>query len=87
LNLITFFTVGPKECHAWTCSRDDDAVAGAGKTHSDFARGFIRAEVISYDDFVKCGGEAGARDKGVLRVEGKNYIMRDGDIVHFRFNV
>ena len=87
LNLITFFTVGPKEAHAWTCAANDDAVAAAGKIHSDFARGFIRAEVIAYDDFVKCGGESGARDKGLLRVEGKNYIMHDGDIVHFRFNV
>ena len=87
LNLITFFTVGPKEAHAWTCLANDNAVDAAGKIHSDFAKGFIRAEVIGYDDFVSCKGEQGAKEKGLLRVEGKTYIMHDGDIVHFRFNV
>lgn len=87
LNLITFFTVGPKETHAWTCRASDNAVDAAGKIHTDFARGFIRAEVIGYDDFVSCGGEVGAREKGLQRTEGKTYIMHDGDIVHFRFNV
>ena len=87
LNLITFFTVGPKECHAWTCLSTDVAPTAAGKIHTDFEKGFIRAEVISYDDYIACGGEAGARDKGLLRVEGKTYVMRDGDVVHFRFNV
>ena len=87
LELITFFTVGPKEVHAWTCSKNATAPEAAGKIHTDFAKGFIRAEVIAYDDYVQCGGEAGAKEKGVLRVEGKTYIVRDGDIVHFRFNV
>ncbi len=87
LDLITFFTVGPKETHAWTCSKNATAPEAAGKIHTDFAKGFIRAEVIGYDDYVQCGGEAGAKEKGVLRVEGKTYIMRDGDVVHFRFNV
>ncbi len=87
LNLITFFTVGPKEAHAWTCRVGDNAVDAAGKIHSDFAKGFIRAEVISYGDFVEHRGEQGAKEKGLLRVEGKQYIMQDGDIVHFRFNV
>ena len=87
LNLITFFTVGPKETHAWTCLQGDNAVAAAGKIHSDFAKGFIRAEVISFNDYVQHGGELGAKEKGLLRVEGKQYLMHDGDIVHFRFNV
>ncbi len=87
LNLITFFTVGPKEAHAWTCELGDDAVDAAGKIHTDFAKGFIRAEVIGYDDYVQFGGELGAKEKGLLRVEGKQYLMRDGDIVHFRFNI
>ena len=87
LNLLTFFTVGPKEAHAWTCHSGANAVDGAGTIHTDFAKGFIRAEVISYEDFVKCGGENGAKEKGLLRVEGKQYLMQDGDIVHFRFNL
>jgi len=87
LNLITFFTVGPKEAHAWNCLASATAPEAAGKIHTDFEKGFIRAEVISYDDYVRCAGEVGAREKGVLRVEGKTYIMRDGDVVHFRFNV
>lgn len=87
LNLITFFTVGPKEAHAWTCLQGDNAVDAAGKIHTDFAKGFIRAEVIGYDDYVVNRGEQGAKEKGVLRVEGKQYIMTDGDVVHFRFNV
>ena len=87
LNLITFFTVGPKETHAWTCVNGDTAPVGAGKIHTDFEKGFIRAEVISYEDYVAYGGEQGAKEKGVLRVEGKQYVMRDGDVVHFRFNV
>jgi GTP-binding protein YchF len=87
LKLITFFTVGPKEAHAWTCHESSTAVDAAGVIHTDFAKGFIRAEVISYNDYVTCGGESGARDKGLLRIEGKSYVMHDGDIVHFRFNV
>jgi hypothetical protein len=87
LDLITFFTCGPKETRAWTCSRGSSTVVGAGKIHSDIARGFIRAEVISYDDYIKSGGEQGAKEKGLLRLEGKAYEMQDGDVVHFRFNV
>ncbi|MCO6431669.1 MAG: redox-regulated ATPase YchF [Deltaproteobacteria bacterium] len=87
LNLITFFTVGPKETHAWTAPFGTRAPQCAGKIHSDFERGFIRAEVISYTDFVSTGSEAKAREAGKLRVEGKEYVMQDGDIVHFRFNV
>ncbi len=87
LDLITFFTVGPKETHAWTCERDTAAPQAAGKIHTDFEKGFIRAEVISYNDFTTCKGELGAREQGKMRVEGKSYIVQDGDIVHFRFNV
>jgi hypothetical protein len=87
LNLITFFTVGPKECHAWTAPAGSTAPQCAGKIHSDFERGFIRAEVISYEDYVENGGEVKAKEAGKMRTEGKEYLMRDGDIVHFRFNV
>ncbi len=87
LNLFTFFTVGPKETHAWTAPLGTKAPQGAGRIHSDFERGFIRAEVISYEDYVAAGSEVKAKENGKLRVEGKDYIMRDGDIVHFRFNV
>jgi GTP-binding protein YchF len=87
LNLITFFTVGPKEAHAWTVVKGTSAPQSAGKIHSDFERGFIRAEVIGYDDYVLAGSEVKAKEAGKLRVEGKEYITRDGDIMHFRFNV
>ncbi|MCC6221585.1 MAG: redox-regulated ATPase YchF [Deltaproteobacteria bacterium] len=87
LNLITFFTVGPKETHAWTCAKGTTAPQAAGKIHTDFEKGFIRAEVIGFDDYVRYGGEVGAKEKGAMRVEGKSYLMQDGDIVHFRFNV
>jgi GTP-binding protein YchF len=87
LDLITFFTVGPKETHAWTAKKGSTAPQCAGKIHSDFERGFIRAEVISYDDYIYYGGELKAKEAGRLRVEGKDYIVADGDIVHFRFNV
>ena len=87
LNLITFFTVGPKETHGWNCLSTATAPEAAGKIHTDFAKGFIRAEVISYADYVSCNGELGAKEKGLLRVEGKTYQMQDGDVVHFRFNV
>ena len=87
LGLETFFTAGPKEVRAWTIPRLATAPQAAGKIHTDFERGFIRAEVIGFDDFIAYGGESGARDVGKLRVEGKDYIVQDGDVVHFRFNV
>lgn len=87
LDFITFFTVGPKEDRAWTIRRGTRAQEAAGKIHSDIARGFIRAEVIDYEDFLICGSDAAARERGKLRLEGKEYVMRDGDIVHFRFSV
>ena len=87
LGLITFFTVGEKETKAWTITKGSTAPQAAGKIHSDFERGFIRAEVIAYDDYVACGGESGARDKGLMRSEGKDYVVRDGDCILFRFNV
>jgi ribosome-binding ATPase len=87
LELITFFTVGPKECHAWTAKQGSSAPQCAGKIHSDFERGFIRAEVIAYEDYVAAGGEVKAKEAGKMRTEGKEYITKDGDIVHFRFNV
>jgi ribosome-binding ATPase len=87
LDLITFFTVGPKETHAWTAASGSYAPQCAGKIHSDFERGFIRAEVIGYEDYVNFQGEVKARENGKLRVEGKDYQVKDGDIVHFRFNV
>jgi len=87
LGLMTFFTISPKEDHAWTIRRGSTALEAAGTVHSDMARGFIRAEVIHYDDFVACGSEAAAREQGKLRVEGKEYLVQDGDIMRFRFNV
>jgi ribosome-binding ATPase len=87
LDLITFLTVGPKEAHAWTVERGTKAPQAAGRIHSDFEKGFIRAETISYEDFVACGGEQGAKDAGRMRLEGAEYVVRDGDIMHFRFNV
>jgi len=87
LQLITFFTVGPKEARAWTVHRGAKAPEAAGEIHSDMQRGFIRAETIAYDDYVGLGGEAPARDAGKLRQEGKDYVVRDGDVMHFRFNV
>lgn len=87
LDLITFFTVGPKETHAWTAKRGSTAPLCAGKIHTDFEKGFIRAEVISYEDYIHHGGELKAKEAGKLRVEGKEYQVQDGDIVHFRFNV
>jgi ribosome-binding ATPase len=85
LHLVTYFTVGPKEARAWTITRSTKAPQAAGVIHSDFERGFIRAETIAYDDYVKLGGEAGAREAGRLRLEGKEYIVADGDVMHFRF--
>ncbi len=87
LGLQNFFTVGEKENRAWTVRRGAPAQEAAGKIHSDIARGFIRAEVIGYDDFIACGSEAVARERGKLRLEGKEYLVRDGDIMHFRFSV
>ena len=87
LGLITYFTAGPKEVRAWTVQRNATAPQAAGVIHSDFERGFIRAEVIGYEDYVALGGEAGARDAGKLRLEGKEYRVHDGDVMHFRFNV
>ncbi|MDD3288634.1 MAG: redox-regulated ATPase YchF [Alphaproteobacteria bacterium] len=87
LNLITFFTVGPKEARAWTVRRGAMAPEAAGVIHTDFERGFIKAETIDYESYVSLGGEAGAREGGKLRQEGKEYLVRDGDIFHFKFNV
>lgn len=87
LDLITYFTAGPKESRAWTIQRDFKAPQAAGVIHTDFEKGFIRAEVISYKDYVECSGEEGARNAGKLRLEGKDYVMKDGDVCHFRFNV
>jgi len=87
LSLLTFFTIGPKEAHAWTAVAGSRAPECAGKIHSDFEKGFIRAEVIGYEDFIKTGSEVKAREAGKMRVEGKDYVVRDGDILHFRFNV
>jgi len=87
LHLITFFTAGPKESRAWTVEKGAKAPEAAGAIHSDFERGFIRAETISYDDYLASGGEAGARDAGKLRSEGKDYLVQDGDVMLFRFNV
>ncbi|OZA21414.1 MAG: redox-regulated ATPase YchF [Novosphingobium sp. 17-62-19] len=87
LHLITFFTVGPKEARAWTVHQGAKAPEAAGEIHSDMQRGFIRAETIAYDDFVSLGGETAARDAGKLRQEGKEYVVKDGDVLHFKFNV
>jgi len=87
LGLVTFFTIGPKEARAWTATSGSKAPQAAGKIHSDFEKGFIRAEVISYSDYIDAGSEVKVRERGKLRVEGKEYIVQDGDVVHFRFNV
>lgn len=87
LGLITFLTAGPKEVRAWTIKQGTKAPQAAGKIHSDFERGFIRAEVVAYDDLIACGSQQAVREKGLLRSEGKDYVMKDGDVVVFRFNV
>ena len=87
LDLLTFFTVGPKEARAWTVAVGATAPEAAGVIHTDFQRGFIRAETVSFDDYVTCGGESGARDAGKMRIEGADYKVKDGDVFHFRFNV
>ncbi|NVK47457.1 MAG: redox-regulated ATPase YchF [Rhodobacteraceae bacterium] len=86
LHLETYFTVGPKEARAWTITKGTAAPAAAGVIHGDFERGFIRAETIAYDDFIACKGEAGAKEAGKMRAEGKSYIVQDGDVMHFLFN-
>ena len=87
LNLETFFTSGPKESRAWTIRKNSLAPQAAGVIHTDFERGFIKAEVISYEDFIACEGESGAKRDGKLRLEGKDYFVMDGDVIHFKFNV
>ncbi len=85
LGLVTYFTVGPKEARAWTITMGTKAPQAAGVIHTDFEKGFIRAETIAYDDYVRLGGEAGAREAGKMRLEGKEYVVADGDVMHFRF--
>jgi hypothetical protein len=87
LNLYTYFTAGEPEVRAWTIHQGWKAPQAAGVIHTDFEKGFIKAEVISYDDYVRFGSEAAARDAGKLRIEGKEYMVKDGDVMHFRFNV
>jgi len=87
LGLQTFFTAGPKEVRAWTLRRGSTAAQAAGVIHSDFERGFIRAEVVGYEDFVTLGGEQGAKAVGRRRLEGRDYIVAEGDVMHFRFAV
>ena len=87
LDLITFFTAGPKEARAWTVKRGSKAPQAAGAIHTDFERGFIRAETIAYDDYVACNGENGAKEAGKMRAEGRDYVVQDGDVLLFRFNV
>ncbi len=87
LGLLTFFTVGPKEARAWTVRQGATAPQAAGVIHTDFERGFICAEVIAYDDFVRLGGEQAAKEQGRMRLEGRDYVIHEGDVCHFRFNV
>jgi ribosome-binding ATPase YchF (GTP1/OBG family) len=87
LDLLTYFTAGPKESRAWTVARGTKAPQAAAVIHTDFEKGFIRAETIAYDDFVSCGGEQGAKEAGKMRLEGADYVVQDGDVMHFRFNV
>ena len=87
MNLITFFTSGPKETRAWTLKKGLTAPNAAGKIHTDFEKGFIRAETISYEDFVRFKGEVGCKEKGKMRLEGKEYQVRNGDVFHFLFNI
>jgi ribosome-binding ATPase YchF (GTP1/OBG family) len=87
LGLETYFTAGPKEVRAWTIHKGDTAPEAAGVIHTDFEKGFIRAEVIAYDDYIALKGEHGAKEAGKMRLEGKEYVVRDGDVMHFRFNV
>ncbi len=87
LNLITFFTAGEKEVHSWTLEKGSTAPQAAGEIHTDFEKGFIRAEIMKYDDLISLGSEQAVKEKGLLKIEGKEYIVQDGDIVYFRFNV
>jgi len=87
LDLLTFFTAGPKEVRAWTVHRGATAPQAAGRIHTDFQKGFIRAEVTAFDDYIACSGETGAKAAGKLRLEGKEYVVKEGDVMHFRFNV
>ena len=87
MGLQTYFTAGPQEIRAWTIKKNASAPNAAGVIHTDFERGFIKAEVISFDDHISCNGESGSKEKGKLRLEGKEYLVRDGDVVHFKFNV
>jgi len=87
LDLFSYFTAGPKEVRAWSIKRDSTAPQAAGKIHTDFERGFIKAEVIGFNDYIECGGELKAKEQGKLRLEGKEYIVKDGDVIHFKFNV
>jgi len=87
LGLDTFFTAGPNELRAWTLKRGSLAPQAAGRIHTDFERGFIKAEIISFKDYISFGGEAGSKENGKLKLEGKDYIFKDGDIAHFKFNV
>ncbi len=87
LNLDTFFTIGPKEARAWTVKKGSSAPQAAGVIHTDFEKGFIRAETIAYQDFIQYNGEQGAKESGKFRLEGKEYVVQDGDVMHFRFNV
>jgi GTP-binding protein YchF len=87
LGLQTYFTAGPQEIRAWTIKKNATAPNAAGVIHTDFERGFIKAEVISFDDYISCNGELGSKEKGKLRLEGKEYLVRDGDVIHFKFNV
>ena len=87
LGLISYLTAGEPEVRAWTIKRGTKAPQAAGKIHSDFERGFIRAEIVSYDDLMACGTHAAAKEKGLVRLEGKDYVVQDGDIILFRFNV
>lgn len=87
LGLMSFLTAGTDEVRAWTIKRGTKAPQAAGKIHTDFERGFIRAEIVNYDDLIACGSEAAAKEKGLVRLEGKDYVMKDGDVVNFRFNV
>jgi hypothetical protein len=87
LGLQTYYTAGEMEIKAWTIRRGDTAPRAAGAIHTDFEKGFIRAEVIHFDGFIACNGEHGAKEAGKMRLEGKDYIVQDGDVMHFRFNV
>ena len=87
LGLISYLTAGPQEVRAWTITRGTKAPQAAGKIHTDFEKGFIRAEIVAFDDLMKCGSMAAAKEKGLVRLEGKDYVMQDGDVVLFKFNV